>query len=260
MPAVPFDPSAVAGLVLDLDGTLIDSYEAIAESANRARSAFGLDRLPADVIRRRVGRGLETLIADLVGPERADEGVQIFRETYAEAWPSGTRILPGAADTLRALRARGYRMAVASNKPARFARPILERFGLADLFDAVEGPDSSGATKPDPVMMRRCLGAIGCDPSRALYVGDMVLDVETADRAAVPVILVAGGSSSRISLEATGRTVLDTISDLVGLLPSPAPRGRPSFGASTTRHLPGGGNPGYKTHSGFEGDPMTEGP
>jgi phosphoglycolate phosphatase len=211
------EPSRVRGLVFDLDGTLIDSYGAIAESLNHARLAFGLQSLPEETVRAHVGRGLEHLVADLVGADRIEEGVRLFRESYAKVFSGLTRILPGVRETLTVLRRSGYRMSVASNKPARFAEPILETLGVRDCVGAILGPDLAGCTKPDPAMIRLCLASMGTPPREAAYVGDMVLDVESADRAGVPVILVPGGSSSAEELRSTGRTVLGSFRGLLDL-------------------------------------------
>ena len=211
--------SAVKGVVFDLDGTLVDSYRAITDSLNHARAGWDLPPLTEEQVRLQVGRGLEALIADLVGPDRVSEGVRRFRERYAEVYATGTRLLDGVGETLERLAASGYRMTVASNKPARFSRLILEQFNLAHRFDTVEGPDTAGTTKPDPAMIRRCLRAMDVTSAEAIYVGDMVLDVESGQAADVGVILVAGGSSSADSLSDTGRPVLDSIRQLPELLP-----------------------------------------
>ena len=215
----PFLAERVRGVVFDLDGTLIDSYRAIAISHNHARAAFGLPALSEDDVRLHVGRGLESLVADLVGEERVDDGVRLFRERYATAYADGTTALPGAGETLRGLRERGFRMAIASNKPARFCRLILEDLGWLGLFDSVQGPDLAGHTKPDPTMIRLCLDAMEISPREGLYVGDMVLDVESASRAGLPVVLVSGGSSSPEALRETGLTLLPRLETLLGLLP-----------------------------------------
>lgn len=208
----------VLGLIFDLDGTLVDSYEAIAASLNRARQAFGQPPLDTELIRRAVGRGLESLVADLLGPEHVDEGVHIFREHYARVYREGTRPLPGAVDTLRELRRRGYRLSVASNKPARFGEPILREAGLLPFVEHVQGPDLSGTTKPEPEMLRNCMKAMATGVSQTVYVGDMVLDVESAARAGLPVILVCGGSSSVEDLKSTGQRVLGRLAELQDLL------------------------------------------
>lgn len=219
-PAAALPPGRYRGVVFDLDGTLVDSFGAIARSVNRARSAFGLSPMGEPDVRRIVGRGLESLMADVVGPDRVEEGVKLFREHYARVFADETTALPGAEETVRTLHGRGYRLAVASNKPARFGAPILERLGMLPYVRAVEGPDTAGATKPDPAILGACLRGMGVRPAETLYVGDMVLDVETADRAGIDVVLVPGGASGAEELRETGRAVLESIVDLLELLPA----------------------------------------
>jgi len=214
------DPERILGLVFDLDGTLVDSYVPIASGVNHARVSLGMEPLSLDDVRARVGHGLESLMADVVGEANVEAGVRLFREEYARVYADGTTALPGAVEVLRGLRERGYRLSVATNKPARFGEPILERLRMRAYLDAVEGPDRVGSTKPDPAMMRACLRAMGVSVERAAYVGDMVLDVETAAMARVPVILVPGGSSSLGDLRDTGELVLSGLPDLLGLLPA----------------------------------------
>jgi len=212
------DRTAIRGIVFDLDGTLVDSYEPIAHSLNHARARLGQPPLDLEFVRSRVGRGLETLVAELLGAEHVDDGVRWFRERYEQVHQR-TRILPGVRPTLRTLAARGYRMSVASNKPARFGEAILRRLGLRPFLIHVDGPDLAGTTKPDPAMIRRCLAATRVDPGHALYVGDMVLDVESARRAGLPVLLVSGGSSAPDELRATGEVVLERFGGLLEHLP-----------------------------------------
>jgi phosphoglycolate phosphatase len=205
--------------VFDLDGTLVDSYVPIAESLNHARAAYRLPPLPLKRIRRTVGRGLERLVAELVGEPRVEEGVRLFREHYEKVYRDRTHALPGALGTVRELARRGYRLSVASNKPARFGRAILDATGMLPYLTEVQGPDLAGTTKPEPTMLRNCLAAMSVEPAAAAYVGDMVLDVESAARAGVPVLLVRGGSSDDGQLDRTGERVLDSISALTGVFP-----------------------------------------
>ncbi|HEX4825446.1 MAG TPA: HAD family hydrolase [Candidatus Polarisedimenticolaceae bacterium] len=202
------------GVIFDLDGTLVDGYDAIAAGVNAARARFGLPPLAVDDVRGRVGLGLSHLMDDVVGPERADEGAAIFRATYDDAWRRGTRAVPSLSPTLNALRARGSRLSVASNKPVRYSRLILEHLGVAERFDLVAGPETAGAIKPDPAMLHACLRAMALPADQAVYVGDMALDADAGARAGVAVVLVAGGSSARDELLATGRPVLDRLADL----------------------------------------------
>jgi phosphoglycolate phosphatase len=166
-----------------------------------------------------VGRGLEHLVADLVGEEHVEDGVSSFREHYADVYLAKTFPLPTAHATLRDLHDRGYSMAVASNKPARFSEVLLREFGMLPFLDCVQGPDTSGTLKPDPAMLRNCLRSMSLEKDNALYVGDMVLDVETAARAGLPVALVMGGSSREAELRRTGECVLPCLGELLNLLP-----------------------------------------
>ncbi len=202
------------GIIFDLDGTLIDSYAAITASLNHVRTQYGLAPLDADFVRLRVGRGLESLVAEFVGDERVEHGVKSFRERYSEVCLESTQPLNGARESLKRLHASGYRLAVASNKPARFSKPILEHLAIGAFLSCVAGPDTVGTTKPDPRMLRHCMSRLELIPDETLYVGDMLLDVESADRAAVEVALVCGGSATREQLQSAERPVLDSIADL----------------------------------------------
>ncbi len=212
-------PDTIEGLVFDLDGTLVDSYRAIAESLNYARSRFDEPPLSDEAVRRTVGRGLESLIADSLGRQRVEQGVRLFRERYAEIYAGATFLLPGVDSALMELRRRGYPMTVASNKPARFGRAILEELGVAEHFVDILGPDIVGSTKPEPTMIHRCLELMGVPRERALYVGDMVLDVESARQAGVHVALIEGGSSSREQLAGAGEPLFAGFDELLAALP-----------------------------------------
>lgn len=208
------------GVLFDLDGTLVDSYDAIAASLNYARAAFAEPPLPVAVVRRMVGHGLESLIEEALGPERTVDGVRLFREHYDRVGIESTRTLPGVASTLPALRARGYRMGVASNKPARFGRPILERLGLAAHFDAILGPDLVAHPKPHREMVDRLLQILGVSAAEVVYVGDMGVDAETCRNAGIPCWLIATGSCSPEELAAAGGDrCLDQFEELLTLLP-----------------------------------------
>lgn len=220
------DPSRVRAIVFDLDGTLVDSYRPIAASVNHARAHFGMAPLDIAEIRGQVGRGLEQLIGQLVGRDRVDQGVRLFRRRYSGIYADETVALPGVVETLRALRQAGYSMAVASNKPARFSRPILQRVGMLPFLGCVQGPDLVASHKPEPAMILRCLELLHATRREAVYVGDMLLDVESAARAGLPVMLVPGGSSEPEELRGTGQALLSSFEALLEWLPGPpAPAG-----------------------------------
>jgi phosphoglycolate phosphatase len=219
MPAPNAIPAGrVRGIVFDLDGTLVDGYLGIASGVNAARASFGLPALAVDDIRGRVGHGLPQLMDDVVGPLRADRAATIFRRVYDRVCEEQTRPVPTMRVTLAGLRERGFRMSVASNKPASYSIRILERLGVRSFFDAIEGPETAGAVKPDPAMILACLRAMSVPAEEALYVGDMTIDADAGARAGVAVVLVSGGSSSTEALHATGHPVLATLEDLLSVL------------------------------------------
>ena len=217
-------------VLFDLDGTLVDSYDAIAESLNRARSAFGLSAYTRQEVIKMVGHGLENLMEKALGADRVAEGVRVFREHYREISLPRTRLLAGVEATLETLQARGYALAVITNKPATFSRRILDHLGVGHLFPVLYGPDLA-PPKPDPEMVSRSLSDLGFSPDEAVLVGDMRVDLDTARNAGIPFYAVATGSDSREELAAAGPDrLLDRFEDLLSLLPPlpPDESGRPS--------------------------------
>jgi 2-phosphoglycolate phosphatase len=205
-----------AFVVFDLDGTLIDGYEAIGDALAYAMERFGLPALPPDRVRVMVGHGIEKLLEEAVGAERASEGVRLFRERYPEVAVAKSRLLPGVPEVLAELAARGHPMAVASNKPAPFSRMILEADRVARYFVEIAGPDEATPAKPDPAMLRRLMRAAGAEPGRTVVVGDMEVDFEFGRAAGCRVVLVPGGSRSREDLE---RVPADALLESLAELP-----------------------------------------
>jgi len=197
-----------AFVVFDLDGTLIDGYEAIGDALRYAMERFGLPPLPPERVRVLVGHGIEKLLEEAVGAERAPEGVRLFRERYPDVAVAKSRLVPGVREVLEELSARGHTMAVASNKPAPFSRMILEADGVAGYFVEIAGPDEATPAKPEPAMLRRLMTAAGAQPRSTVVVGDMEVDFEFGRAAGCRVVLVPGGSRTREELERVGADAL----------------------------------------------------
>lgn len=203
-------------VIFDLDGTLVDSYSAILESLNDTRLAFGLPPYELEAVKGMVGRGLENLMRQALGDERYKEGMAIFRKSYDDTHLRGTVLLPGVQQTLAELQARGVRMAVATNKPSDYSLNILKYLGVDSFFAECSGPDRAGRTKPDPAMLNVLMMAMNVRPAETLYVGDMVLDAETARNAGVRLALIATGGNSFAELEAAEPDFL--FHDITGLI------------------------------------------
>jgi 2-phosphoglycolate phosphatase len=193
------DPRAV---LFDFDGTLADSYAAITSSVNHVRAAHGLTPLPEAEVRHHVGHGMPYLLAHTVsGCNQAVDQAR-YHAHHPSVMKALTRLLPGAADVLAALNSAGKKIGVCSNKPREFTHELLAHLGVASLIDVVLGPEDVPRPKPAPDMLRAGLERLGVAPSEALYIGDMVVDIETARAAGVTVWVVVTGSDERAALEA----------------------------------------------------------
>jgi 2-phosphoglycolate phosphatase len=190
------DSAAVRAVLFDFDGTLGDSYPAITASVNHVRARHGLPPLPEGEVRRHVGRGPAYLLQHTVPRGDVKANVAAYREHHPSVLHSGTRLLPGAADALRALHERGLKLGVCSNKPVAFTRELLSYLGVAPYLDVVLGPEDVARPKPAPDMLLAALPRLGVTAGEALYVGDMTVDVETARAAGVRVWVVPTGSDS----------------------------------------------------------------
>jgi len=202
-------------LIFDLDGTLVDSYEAIQDALSYAMTALGFAPWPPEETKRRVGRGLEVLMEEAVGANNIIESVRLFRERYPQVFLDKTALLPGVVKTILALKARGKTLAVATNKPSDFSRRILDHVGLGPYFNLVLGPLDVPRPKPYPDMLNRILADLKFRPDETLYIGDMTLDAESAANAGLACLLLATGGNTREELEATGRPVLGSIDRLL---------------------------------------------
>ena len=203
-------------IIFDLDGTLIDSYYAIQESLNYVLEHYGLAKVDLPTVKKMVGRGLENLMQQAVGDERKEQAIALFRKSYDETVMRGTFLLPEVAQTIRALYEKGIKMAVASNKPSIYSRTILENFELNPFFEACYGPDVVKQAKPHPAMLEGLMKELNADKRETLYVGDMVIDVETARNAGVPVALIATGGNSSDELRSLNPDYfIDRFSDLL---------------------------------------------
>jgi 2-phosphoglycolate phosphatase len=212
-------PSPLAAVLFDMDGTLIDSYPAIAASVNHVRSLYSLPPLSVAEVNRHVGRGAGYLLEKTVGIGDPAANAAAYRQHHPTVLREGTRLLPGAHETLFALKGRGLKLGVCSNKPVAFTRELIAYLGLAAVLDVVLGPEDVARPKPAPDMLLAALAWLGVGPAQVLYIGDMTVDIQTARAAGVSVWVVATGSDTAEALDAAAPDRrMGNLAELVPLL------------------------------------------
>lgn len=170
-------------LILDLDGTLVDSVPDLAAALNRLMRARGLAGFSAPDVTKMVGDGARALVERGFAARGAvadSTAVADFLADYTENAAIDSIPYPDVPQTLTSLARQGWTMAVCTNKPEIAARGLLASLKLDGFFAAVGGGDSFPVRKPDPGHLRATLAACGGDPARAVMVGDHHNDVHAA--------------------------------------------------------------------------------
>src|ERR1700690_1658296 len=183
-------------LVLDLDGTLVDSAPDIAAALNRVLARRGLAPLELPAVTAMVGDGWRILVQRAFAargftPDEPDYAA--YASDYAANAAVATRPFPGTEAVLRTLADAGWRLGVCTNKPEGQAHVVLAGTGREEFFAAVGGGDSFAGRKPDPRHLVGTLAAAGADPAGAVMVGDHRNDILAAQGAGMPGVFAAWG-------------------------------------------------------------------
>jgi phosphoglycolate phosphatase len=184
-------------IIFDLDGTLVDAYPAIISSFNYAMKKTGYPLQSGPTIRKAVGWGDENLLEPFVGKDDLKKAVKAYRLHHKKSLLVKSRIFPGTRHLLRYLRDKGYKLAVASNRPTRFSWLLIRHLKLKPYFSYILCADRVKHGKPHPGILKRIIRRFRVATSRAIYVGDMTIDAQAGLRAGVKTIIVTTGSSSR---------------------------------------------------------------
>jgi len=211
-------------LVFDWDGTVVDSIGAIVDCTFAALAALG-DAAPAlpprEDVRHAIGLGLmETLhrFWPAAGPEMRERVLESYREQWWATYKDQFHPFPGARETLTALGAEGYLLAVATAKSRRGLAREFERSGFEPLFQASRTVDEA-PSKPHPGMLEGIFDELGVDPSEALMIGDTSWDLEMARNAGCPsVAVLSGAQSEELLIEAGPLALLPDLTHLPAFL------------------------------------------
>jgi phosphoglycolate phosphatase len=191
-------PYGVEAVIVDLDGTMVDTLGDFEAALKLMLGELGLRAVDRGFIEHTVGKGSEHLIRSTLAHVGGGAGL------YEDAWARYQRhylringdhsaVYPGVQEGLQAWRRRGLKLACLTNKPTAFARPLLQKKGLAGYFEQVFGGDAFERKKPDPLPLFKSCDALGISPARTLMVGDSSNDARAARAAGCPVVLVSYG-------------------------------------------------------------------
>lgn len=199
------------GILFDLDGTLLNTLEDLADSTNAALASFGYPGRTLAEIRRFVGNGAANLIAQAV-PAGCDPApvLKAFQAYYPAHCQIKTAPYPGIPQALEALQ-KNYPLAIVSNKPDAAVKPLCRHYfpGIFSLGETAGCP-----RKPDKAMVQKAMEAVGV--SDCIYVGDSEVDVLTAKNADVRCLSVLWGFRDRDQIG--GSRYCETVSQLVPML------------------------------------------
>ncbi|MBI2570574.1 MAG: HAD family hydrolase [Candidatus Schekmanbacteria bacterium] len=203
----------IRAVLFDMDGVLIDSFAAWLRVMNKALRFFSAvpAALAPETYAASWSQGAEQDVATYF-PGRSVGEVRAFYRQELRCHLAAIRVLPGAAETLRALRARELRLACVTNTESDLAEEILDRSGLLGALSLVVGPDRGGGEKPSPTPLLWACEVLAVSPAHAVMVGDSELDVAAARAARMPVIGVAAQGTLAADV------VVQTVAEVPGAL------------------------------------------
>ena len=200
-------------VLFDLDGTLLDTLDDLANSCNRALASMGFPTHQREAYRYFVGDGLGMLINRVLPEDRRDpqtiEACRCaYRDDYSKNWNVDTRLYEGIADLLDGLTERKMRLAVLSNKPHEFTTVCCAHYLKRWKFDIVLGQTPELPRKPDPAAALEVARRMNEPPQNFLYLGDTATDMQTATAAGMYPIGALWGYRTRDELESSGARAL----------------------------------------------------
>ncbi len=186
-------------ILFDLDGTLVETGGEIADAIHDTLQELGLPSVTQAQVERWIGLGTRELLAQALAhawrlplqearrPQRLDPALKCFGTHYLNRCGTRSRLYPHVREALSVLRQRHVRLAVLTNKEARYTTAVLQAHGLTPMFDAIICGDTYPVKKPDPIGVQACLRRFGVEPRHALMVGDSAIDVATARHAGIAI-------------------------------------------------------------------------
>ncbi len=216
-----------AMILIDVDGTLVDSVPDLAYCVDETMAALGRPPHGEARVRDWVGNGVERLVRRaLVGQlegEPPEEDFQraypVFMELYARNTSRRSHLYPGVREGLEGLKALGYPLGCVTNKAAQFTEPLLRELGVREDFSIVISGDTLPRKKPDPLPLLHAARHFRADPGASLMVGDSVSDVKAARAAGFDIVCMTYGYNHGADIrDAAPDGVMDSLAELPPLL------------------------------------------
>jgi len=214
-------------VLIDLDGTLIDSVPDLAYCVDALMAELGMPVRGEAKVRQWVGNGIERLVKRALidrldgepDPALLAEALPIYLELYKKNLSGRSRLYPGVEEGLQFLRDGGYKLGCITNKAAAFTEPLLKDLGVYDYFEIVVSGDTLPVKKPDPLPLLHAAQFFKIEPEHALMVGDSISDVKAARAAGFQVVCVSYGYNHGQDIrDAHPDAVIDSLAELSGLL------------------------------------------
>jgi len=223
-----FKPKKYKAVIFDLDGTLLNTLDDIAESMNTALREFGFPAHSLDEYKYMVGHGLRPLVERAVPPSQRTPTVlsqveQRLRAIYQSRWDRKTRLYPGVAELLDKLSEARINLNILSNKPHEYTVVVVEKFLSRWTFALVLGQKNDIPKKPAPAGALLIARKLGLPPASIVYLGDTSVDMETARQAGMLPLGVSWGFRPPTELyQAGARAVLQQPLELLDFLAFPS--------------------------------------
>ena len=197
-------------VLFDLDGTLTDTIDDIADAMNLALRTHGLPEHPTDAYKYMVGNGARKLVERAVGNRQ--DCLEVVLDAYQKQYETHnavkTHAYPGITELLQALNERGLKVCVLSNKPDADTQNVVHHYFPTIKFDAIQGQRESIPVKPDPAGAIMIARKLGTDPSDFAYLGDTYVDMTCARNAGMHPFGVLWGFRTAQELTESGAEVL----------------------------------------------------
>ncbi len=200
-------------LIFDLDGTLLNTIEDLANSTNYALNTLGYPQKTVEQVRNYVGNGVAKLIERAIPNGRAnrdfEQCLEIFKENYSKNMYNKTAPYDGIIEMLKQLRINGYKVAVVSNKFDAAVKELCKKY-FPDMIDVAIGENEAGGIKkkPAPDTVSKALKELNGKTSDAIYLGDSEVDIQTAQNSNMPCISVTWGFKDKDFLIQHGAKIL----------------------------------------------------